>query len=179
MNKSLTELLLAYSSTCQQQEIVKQQMLEFLSNPDCFERSSAEGHFTASALLLDKKGENALLMYHRKLNKWVQLGGHCDGNRDVLAVAIQEASEESGIKDIVPVSREILDLDIHLVPSNGIDLEHFHYDVRFLLKINSDERIQANHESLDLKWFSSDISSLPTSSRTVTRLFEKWNTQWR
>jgi len=176
---SLEALLLAYNSSCEQQEKLKQQMLNFLSNSDCFERGCVAGHFTASALLLDRDQQKALLMHHRKLNKWVQVGGHCDGNPDVLAVAIQEAQEESGIKSIIPVTRTILDLDIHLIPGNNFEAEHLHYDVRFLLKVNSDEALHGNDESLDVRWFANDLATLPTASQSVTRLFDKWALQCR
>ena len=177
--KPLEALLLAYHSASRQQEIVKHQMLDFLSNVNCFERGCQAGHFTASALLLDKYQQHALLMYHRKLNKWVQLGGHCDGQHDLLKVALKEASEESGIEGIVPVSDAIFDLDIHLIPENPREAEHFHYDVRFLLKVVSDELIRLNDEALDLRWFRNDLASLPTKAKSVTRLFDKWGSQWQ
>jgi ADP-ribose pyrophosphatase YjhB (NUDIX family) len=177
IEQPLVQLLQTYNSICTQQQIIKQQMLDFLSNANCFERTCLPGHFTASAFLLDKDERGALLMHHRKLNQWLQLGGHCDGNNDLLAVAIKEAQEESGITQIIPLSQEIFDLDIHFIPPHKQDPQHLHYDVRFLLKVNSSESIQANHESLKLAWFNGDI--LPTNATSVTRLFDKWKNKWR
>src|SRR5580704_14695900 len=97
--------------------IFKNRMLSFIkSHPHCFERTLEVGHITASCWLLNKEGSKALLTHHAKLNQWFQLGGHCDGNSDVLAVAVKEAQEESGIQEIRPVNDQIFDIDIHLIP---------------------------------------------------------------
>jgi 8-oxo-dGTP pyrophosphatase MutT (NUDIX family) len=90
-------------------------------------------------------------MHHRKLDKWLQPGGHCDGDENVLNVAIKEAQEESGIQSITPITEDIFDVDVHLIPANSRDEAHYHYDVRFLLKAGVDRLIQ-NHESKELRW---------------------------
>lgn len=144
------------------------------SYPDCFERTLEIGHITASAWLLNKAGTHALLMHHAKLNLWVQPGGHCDGDPDVLAVALKEAQEESGIEHIVPVHTEIFDLDVHFIPARIDEKEHYHYDIRFLLQVASNEDIAHNHESHDMRWFSKNRDELPTSSESIVRMFEKW-----
>ncbi|HEX2978030.1 MAG TPA: NUDIX hydrolase [Candidatus Babeliales bacterium] len=157
-----------------EEAIYKSRMLAFiLDNPECFERSLEIGHITASAWLLNKDHSRVLLMHHAKLNLWVQLGGHCDGESDVLAVAIKEAQEESGIDEIAPVSTEIFDIDIHLIPANKKEKEHYHYDVRFLLAVNSNDSFVQNSESKELKWFGMN-DELPTESRSIARMVEKW-----
>lgn len=172
---NLVKLLHNYNPTFEDEINFKQQMLAFVNqHPDCFERSLEIGHVTASAWLLSKDGTTALLMHHTKLNNWFQLGGHCDGDSDVLAVAIKEAQEESGIKNIVPVSTEIFDIDIHLIPANSREKAHDHYDVRFLLQVNSDEQVVQNKESKELRWIPKNASLLPTQSRSVVRMFDKW-----
>ena len=141
---------------------------------DCFERSLEIGHFTASSWLVDKDNTHALLMHHTKLDRWFQLGGHCDGESDVLAVALKEAQEESGITAIAAVHDNIFDIDVHVIPEfKGIP-EHIHYDVRFLLQVTSDEAIVQNSESKELRWISKNPVDLPTPERSVTRMFEKW-----
>ena len=85
-------------------------------------------------------------MHHTKLNIWVQLGGHCDGDFNPLAVAMKEASEESGLSSIVAVHEDIFDIDIHFIPEIQNQKPHYHYDVRFLLKVDNNDEIQANHE---------------------------------
>lgn len=153
----------------------KTKMLNFIyENENCFERSLHTGHFTASAWLLNNKMNHALLMLHTKLNIWVQLGGHCDGDFNLLKVAIKEATEESGIVDIVPVHENIFDIDVHLIPENKEIQSHYHYDVRFLLRCNNNQEIRSNHESKQLKWIDKDPKNLPTDALSVTRMFNKW-----
>jgi len=172
-NKLLT-LLENYDPTAEEQ-LYKTRMIDFLQqHPDAFERSLKVGHFTASAWLISKDGTKALLMHHTKLNAWFQLGGHCDGDSDVLAVAIKEAQEESGIQSIEAVSVDIFDIDIHTIPANSKEPEHEHFDVRFILQVTSDEQVVQNHESQGLQWFGLDKAELPTDSRSVTRMFDKW-----
>lgn len=153
----------------------KNRMIEFINaNQNCFDRTLTIGHITASAWLLNKDESQALLMHHSKLDKWFQLGGHCDGNPDVLAVALKEAQEESGIENIKPISNKIFDIDIHLIPENPKEKAHYHYDVRFLLKVTSDEQIVQNNESKELRWIGKDLSKLPTQNPSVLRMFKKW-----
>jgi len=172
---SLLLLLQNYFPTAQEEVVAKQQMVDFIEeNLNCFERTLEHGHITGSAWLLNNDGSKALLMHHNKLNLWVQLGGHCDGDSDVLRVACKEAQEESGIKTIIPVSPAIFDVDIHLIPGNSREKEHYHYDVRFLLRVASDEQVVQNNESKELRWVGKDAASLPTQSLSVVRMFNKW-----
>lgn len=172
---TLINLLKTYSPIAREEVVYKNQMLEFINEHDnCFECSLEMGHITASSWLLNKDGSKALLLHHMKLDRWFQLGGHCDGETDALAVAIKEAQEESGIMGIESVSSEIFDIDIHLIPANSRDKAHYHYDVRFLLQVNSDEDVVQNRESKELRWIEKDLTTLPTQMRSVTRMFDKW-----
>lgn len=174
----LKKALERYTPLSDHEQQAKVRMLAFLdTHPDCFERTLTIGHFTASSWLLNKAETHALLMHHAKLGMWVQLGGHCDGNPNMLEVAIKEAQEESGIAAIVPISDEIFDIDIHLVPAYKHEPEHYHYDVRFLLKVDGDQDIRANKESKELRWIPAQFHALPTHERSVTRMFDKWIAQ--
>jgi 8-oxo-dGTP pyrophosphatase MutT (NUDIX family) len=164
-----------YTPEVYEEILFKTSMIRFIEeNLDCFERSLEIGHVTASAWLLHKDGSQALLMHHRKLNEWFQLGGHCEGDSDVLRVAIKEAQEESGILTISPISKDIFDIDIHLIPANAKEKAHYHYDVRFLLQVTSDEKIVQNSESKELRWIKKDVAALPTDNPSVIRMFNKW-----
>jgi 8-oxo-dGTP pyrophosphatase MutT (NUDIX family) len=164
-----------YHPIDQVEQSFKKQIIEFmLNNFDCFERSLSIGHITASSWLLNKDHSKALLMHHAKLDKWFQLGGHCDGDTDVLGVAVKEAQEESGIIGIEPVQSSIFDIDVHLIPENKKEKAHYHYDIRFLLQVVSDEDIIVGDESHDLAWISKEKSNFPTDERSVTRMFDKW-----
>ena len=174
--QKLLNLLEKYSPT-EVEKPFKAQIIEFVENhEDCFERSQLSGHITASAWLVNKDNSKALLMHHTKLDRWFQLGGHCDGDSDVLAVAIKEAQEESGINSIAPLSSDIFDIDVHKIPARKNEPEHYHYDIRFILQVTSDEDVVQNRESKELRWISKDPAELPTNEPSVVRMFNKWLT---
>lgn len=173
--KNLIEMLEKHAPTAKEELHAKKTIISFVkSNADCFERSLEIGHVTASAWLLSKDRTKVLLMHHAKLDIWVQLGGHCDGNPDVLAVAVREAQEESGIQAISPIMEEIFDVDIHLIPKIKHEKEHYHYDIRFLLQVTSDEEIIQNSESKSLRWFGKTLEELPTDHPSIVRMHNKW-----
>jgi len=170
----LKRLLQQYNPVNVEEQVVKRQMLDFLKTcEDCFERSCIIGHFTASAWLVNRDLSKILLMHHKKANRWLQLGGHCDGDGNLLRVAIKEAREESGIKDIMPIHENIFDIGMHLIPQFKQELPHYHFDVRFLLKAN-DDKLTMNEEANSLKWFISDVKALPTSNYSILHMLEKW-----
>lgn len=174
MKQNLLHQLTNYHPSSIEEQKARKQMIAFINQYDnCFERSLEIGHFTASAWLLNKDHSKALLMHHAKLNMWVQLGGHCDGNSHVLEVAIKEAQEESGIQNITPIHESIFDIDVHFIPE-GKEPAHYHYDVRFLLQVTSNESVIQNHESKELRWISKNKAELPTDSLSVVRMFDKW-----
>ena len=154
---------------------IKSRIITFIKQyENCFERSLDIGHITASSWLLNYNKTMALLTHHKKLGDWLQLGGHCDGDPNVLNVAIREATEESGLDGIIALSPEIFDIDIHLTPANSNDGEHSHYDIRFLLQATLDQNIKVSHESHDLRWVDKNIINLPTENKSVVRMYQKW-----
>ena len=172
---TLIQLLNDYNPQATEEIEFKSRMLSFIDkNKDCFERTLLIGHITGSAFILNKDQSKALLLHHTKLDRWFQLGGHCDGDSDVLAVAVKEAQEESGIMGIEPLQVEIFDIDIHRIPARKDEPEHDHYDVRFLLSVTSDEELVQNRESKELRWIGKDLSELPTDNQSVVRMFKKW-----
>lgn len=171
----LLEQLHRYNPTDSLEKEYKNRIIEFVNqHEDCFERTLQEGHVVASAWLVDKDKMKALLMHHKKLDLWVQLGGHCDGNPDTLAVATKEAQEESGMINIIPVHDQIFDVDIHLIPATPTEKAHYHYDIRYLLQVVDDEPLVQNRESKELRWINKERSSLPTNEQSVVRMFDKW-----
>lgn len=141
---------------------------------DCFERSLTVGHVTGSAWLIDSSGERVLLTHHRKLGKWLQLGGHADGDSDVRAVAKREAQEESGLANITPISGTIFDVDVHRIPAYGNEPVHHHYDVRFLLQVKGDPQTKISDESLELSWFTAEQMNDLEVDSSVRRMQRKW-----
>src|ERR1700751_6241403 len=112
-------LLTPHLSDRAKEESWRQRMLELLdTRSDCFRRDAFPAHFTGSALVLAADGSKVLLHHHRKLDRWLQFGGHCDGEENVLSVARREALEESGIDGVVVASVRTFDLDIHEIPAH-------------------------------------------------------------
>ena len=139
-----------------------------------FERARLAGHFTGSAWLVSADGERVLLTHHRKLGRWLQLGGHADGDANLAAVALKEAEEESGLADLV-VEPLIFDLDRHAIPARGSEPEHWHYDVRFVVRATGSEDFVLNEESLALAWKPvADIAADPAADESLRRMARKW-----
>jgi 8-oxo-dGTP pyrophosphatase MutT (NUDIX family) len=164
-----------------------QQFSDFIKNePNCFKRNNHQGHVTGSALVTNSTFTKVLFTYHAKLQKWLQLGGHADGEHLIHDVAKREAIEESGISEFeyldiqnFPFSSahyedKILpfDIDIHLIPENKYEPAHQHYDVRYLLKTDSED-FQISEESLDLKWIDINEVSFYTNDPSTLRQIEK------
>jgi 8-oxo-dGTP pyrophosphatase MutT (NUDIX family) len=139
----------------------------------CFQRDLWAGHVTGSAWLVNAARDAVLLTHHRKLGRWLQLGGHSDGNPDALAVAIAEAEEESGLA-VQPLAPFAFDLDIHEIPARKQDPAHFHFDVRFVLQVVGKETFRVSAESLDLAWVPIERLSEYTDERSMLRMAEKW-----
>jgi len=142
--------------------------------PRCFERDCWPGHVTGSVWLLNPAGTHVLLTHHRKLGRWLQLGGHSDGEADTLAAARREAEEESGLSVLIADTR-IFDLDVHEIPARGHEPAHLHYDVRFLGRaVGEDFRI--SRESIELAWVPLPRVHAYNREPSVVRMAEKWQT---
>ncbi len=143
------------------------------ASPDGFERTRRDGHFTGSAWLVSADGERVLLTHHRKLGRWLQLGGHADGDPDLAAVALREAEEESGLAGL-RLEPGIFDLDRHRIPARGEEPEHWHYDVRYVIRA-TDEGFAISAESLALAWRPvGSIAEDPSADESLRRMAGKW-----
>ncbi len=141
---------------------------------DPFLRDRSAGHFTASSWLVDREGGRTLLTHHRKLGRWLQLGGHADGDRDLAAVALREAQEESGLTGL-RVERRLFDLDRHWIPDRHDVAGHWHYDARYVVRAGACEDYIVSGESIDLAW--RDIGQLaadPEADDSLRRMALKW-----
>ncbi|MEM8993178.1 MAG: NUDIX hydrolase [Acidobacteriota bacterium] len=118
-------------------------------------RSCLEGHLTASALVVDEALESVVLLHHKKLGRWLQPGGHCDGDANLAGVAWREASEETGLDHLELVPR-IFDLDIHEIPERPGVPAHLHLDTRFLVVAPRSAAPRGNEESRGVRWFDLD-----------------------
>ena len=144
-------------------------------HPDCFERSCRDGHITGSTWIVNRSGDRVVLTHHRKFGRWLQPGGHSDGDPDTLEVALREAREESGL-DVRAIEETIFDLDVHLIPARDAEPAHYHYDVRFLVQALKD-RFRVSEESLALAWVPTDRVGVFTNDESVLRMARKWHGQ--
>ncbi|MEO6687974.1 MAG: NUDIX hydrolase [Dokdonella sp.] len=141
---------------------------------DAASRQRLPGHLTGSAWLVSADGQRVLLTHHRKLDRWLQLGGHADGDPDLARVALREAEEESGLADLI-VEPAIFDIDRHSIPARGDEPEHWHYDVRYVVRTTTSETFAVSDESHALAW--RDIGELATDGKvndSVRRMARKW-----
>jgi len=154
----------------------RQRMLDLLdTRADCFRRDAFPAHFTGSALVVSADGSKVLLNHHRKLDRWLQFGGHCDGEENVLSVACREALEESGVNGLIVASARPFDLDIHEIPAHGNEPAHFHYDVRYVLIAPEAAETKTSAESKELRWFTFGELQDWDLDPGLRRLVEKWN----
>ena len=139
-----------------------------------FQRERLEGHFTASAWLVDRAGRRVLLTHHRKLGQWLQLGGHADGDRNLRRVALREAEEESGLPGL-SVDPEMYDLDRHWIPAHKGVPGHWHYDVRYVVRAGTDEAFVVSEESHALAWRGIDaVADDAGADASLRRMARRW-----
>lgn len=159
----LARLLAAHEPADDRERAHLDHVLGFCARwPDPFDRGIEEGHLTGSAFVRDPSGR-ILLTHHRRLDIWVQLGGHAEDERAAHEVAMREAREESGLSDLsfdeslmfADGTPRLLDVDVHRIPARKGEPEHDHLDLRFLLRTSSPESIVANpSETKALEWVS-------------------------
>lgn len=164
--QSFHNALLEYKISDARDEIYQSQFLELSNCSEAYTRNKTDRHFTGSAFIVDPSCTLALLTHHKKLGRWLQLGGHCDGVKDPFFVAWKEAYEESGLSLITPLSTQIMDLDIHSIPKYGDIDAHQHFDVRYAFIADPNAQYIVSDESHDLKWVPlEEIEPLTTSFR--------------
>jgi 8-oxo-dGTP pyrophosphatase MutT (NUDIX family) len=119
-----------------------------------FDRSTAKGHITSSAIVMSEDGERFFVLHHRKLDRWLQPGGHSDpDDASTLATAMREAHEETGLNDLAPANNgAILDVDAHDIPARGAEAAHVHYDIRYLLITGGGDAAHNIEEAAGARW---------------------------
>lgn len=153
------------------------------TSPDCFERTCRPGHVTGSAWVLSHDQNRCLAVHHRKLGRWLQPGGHADGQSEIEQVALREVREESGLTKlelagsgslIVP-----LDIDVHLIPTllstagSVVEDAHEHHDIRFLVQAAAGQQLVVSDESHEVRWFTRDEVLEIMAEESVLRMLRK------
>lgn len=135
-------------------------ILDFVArHPDPFDRRIPEGHLTGSAFVVASDASRVLLLHHRKLDRWLQPGGHADPGEDSgEAVALREAREETGLESVRlhPAAPRPLDVDVHAIPARPGEPAHAHLDLRYLVVAGQGALTRAREEAADLRWFGWD-----------------------
>ena len=168
----------------EQEEVDKKIMLNYIKDfDDVLTRQNEYGHFTSSAFVLNKERTKILMAYHRIYNSWAWVGGHSDGDNDLLYVAMKEAKEETGIKNVIPISKDIYSLE--LINVNGHEKRgkyvgsHIHLNVTYLLETDENEEIHIKEdENSGVKWIPInkilEVSSEPwVRDRVYAKIIDK------
>lgn len=153
---SAIELLTNWQPPNDGQDTLRHAVLAFLyAREDACQRSCVPGHITASALVVADSGDKVLLTLHPRLGRWVQLGGHCEPeDSDIVAAALREATEESGI-DGLSIDADLGAIHVHpLTCSLGVPTRHL--DLQFIARAPANAQIAISDESLDLAWWTAD-----------------------
>lgn len=155
--------------------------LLFVENyPDFWTKKNVTGQVTASCWVVNKERTKALMTHHRKLDRWLQLGGHLEAeDRTIVNSCKRELEEESGLTQFTLLQHSIFDMDVHKIPTSkkGIP-EHFHFDIRMLFEADESEEIQFDiEESNHVKWMSFDeIKTAVSDNESILRMITKTKT---
>ncbi len=172
--ESVLEELRGYAAADAREAAMRARLIAFVAaQPDAFERSLQIGHVTASAWVVDRDRTLALLTHHRKLGRWLQLGGHVDGDLDLRRAALREAREESGLRSLRFARAGIYDLDVHAIPARPGEPAHEHFDVRFALEADPAEPLVISAESHQLAWVPLAELAAHGADESVLRLARK------
>ncbi len=186
----LLQLLRQHHPADANEQAMTQDTIAFVeANPAAFERSlpagtSRPGHVTGSAWIVSPDRCQTLLIHHRKLDRWLQPGGHADGDPNVAAVALREAQEETGLTSLRLVyptnspatpyqSPPIFDVDVHVIPARNDGPEHLHYDIRFLVEADPTEGFGVSDEIKNIRWLPLSAVVDYTDSESIFRLLRK------
>jgi 8-oxo-dGTP pyrophosphatase MutT (NUDIX family) len=172
--ESLIQELVVYDSGFAEEKLFTKRFMKLLQHPDAFERHHLPGHITGSSWIIDHSRQLVLLIHHGTLNRWLQPGGHADGEENVVNVALREAEEETGVKHFQLLQKKIFDLDIHPIPARGNFPDHLHYDIRFLFQADKTEKLIVSDESHDVAWIAIDrLGDLTNNNHSIMRMAKK------
>lgn len=185
MNRQpLLDLLADYQKIWPTEANVASQISQLVhEHENCFDRTCMPGHVTGSAWVLSHDGSKHLLLHHRKLKKWLQPGGHADGQVEIDQVALREVEEESGLSALeisgACSPQGLLDIDVHLIPARHqpdgslLEPEHEHHDLRYLVQCTEEQELVVSEESHEVRWFTAKEVRQQTKEISVLRLLDK------
>jgi 8-oxo-dGTP pyrophosphatase MutT (NUDIX family) len=152
------------------QQLLRRRAIDFCQQrPDSLYRSCGPGHLTGSGVVVDPAIDRVLLIHHAKLGRWLQPGGHADGDGNLAGVAWREATEETGLTGLVLVSPAV-DIDIHTIPAVAGEPQHLHIDLRFVVLGEAGEALSPNEETLGARWLGADDPVVTSASGELGRM---------
>lgn len=177
----IREQLLRYRPVNAQEERDRTLLLQYLEQPDIFTRENETAHFTASAWVVNAAHDKVLLLWHNIYRSWTWAGGHADGESDLLAVALREVQEETGLHSVRPVSEELLSLEILTV--NGHEKHgqyvpgHLHLNCTYLLEADENEPLSVKEdENSAVRWFLPEqVAEVSGEAWMCERIYPKLN----
>lgn len=138
-----------------------------------FDRNTRPAHFTGSALVVSPDGTQVLLLWHKKLQKWLQPGGHADGDADLEHVAVREVHEETGL-EVDLMHPGIYGVDWHPIPANPKESAHEHADCVYLVKARTWNTAMQLDEVEQLKWFAPKDAIAQAPDASVQKLIRRY-----
>ncbi len=174
--QQLLQLLARYKTPYLEEAAMVERTRRFiLQHENCFDRSLAPGHVTASTWVVNPTRSHVLMLHHRKLDLWLQPGGHADGETDIVSVALKETAEESGLdaSQIKLLSEDIFDVDVHTIHASEHDPRHEHFDPRFLVEIDDRIPLPGSDEAYEVLWVPLEQVLRFNNARSLYRLVQK------
>ncbi|HEY0653995.1 MAG TPA: NUDIX hydrolase [Chryseosolibacter sp.] len=171
--QDLSLSLEAYTSAFPEEQEFVARFLQLLKNPRAYHRDHLPGHMTGSAWIIDQSRQYTLLVHHAKLQRWLQPGGHADGDENIVAVARKEAEEETGLQKLTLLN-PIFDIDIHPIPARKDFPQHDHYDIRCLFMADKNELLVVSEESHAVEWIPlKDVATRSDGNDSINRMVKK------
>lgn len=172
--KELIECLQTYRTAFKAEAGFIPAFLSLLQAERCYYRDHLPGHMTGSAWILNHDRTKVALLHHAKLNKWLQPGGHADGDENILQVALREAQEETGLLNLTLLTTGIFDIDVHLIPARADFSVHDHYDIRFAFVADPNASLQVSDESHAVEWINlHDAAAFSGNNTSIQRMVQK------
>jgi len=174
--QSLLKLLQDYRTSYMEESSFRERAMDFIQqHEDCFYRELWPAHVTGSSWVVNPARTHVLMLHHKKHEQWFQPGGHADGQSDILAVALRETHEETGLDSscIRLLNELIFDIDIHAIPAMHNEPSHEHIDIRFLVEIDDSLAIPGNDESHQVMWVPLHRVSIYNNNLSTYRMVEK------
>ena len=175
----IKKVLERYEPMNEQEMMDKKLMIDFIEHHDNYlDRSNLYGHFTASSFVVNKALTKIVFGYHHIYQSWSWIGGHADGNDDLLAVALKETSEETGLHHLKLLSPDIFSIDVIYVHNHQkygqYVPDHLHLNVAYVIIADEDEPLEHNHlEHAGVRWFDLDEVMSYISENRMKAIYEK------